>query len=85
MIFCLKMTYLHYVIDSDCVVLFHKKIIFDLSRNYITEKRLMVGNLKAYCFFFRLNDVVTPLWHMPYQQQLEVCFIELQHNFDGGF
>jgi len=37
------------------------------------------------CFVFRLNDVVTPLWRMPYQQQLEVCLLEMQHNFSVVF
>jgi len=28
-------------------------------------------------FSFRLNDAVTPLWRIPYEQQLEVCFVDM--------
>jgi len=34
-------------------------------------------NKSAGVFSFRLNDIVTPLWRMPYLQQLEVCFVEI--------
>jgi len=64
--------YFIYIIN----VITKNNVVYLLSFRNWTCCSLYRGNL-----FFRLNDVVTPLWRMPYQQQLEVCLTEVQYNF----